>query len=151
MAEQDDLTLELARQGLAAVSPEEIPLLDALGPELLASADEPNRGDGALGFGGIEIVLASVVVAVAKAVVEVITDVAKKYAAEEGTGLIHRLVEFFRSRHDDAKDTPKPVLDPDELARAREVAHQRAVDLGVDEPKASVLADAIVGALALGG
>ena len=70
MAEQDDLTLELARQGLAAVSPEEIPLLDALGPELLASADEPNRGDGALGFGGIEIVLASVVVAVAKAVVE---------------------------------------------------------------------------------
>jgi hypothetical protein len=151
MAEQDDLTLELAREGLAAISPEELPLLDALGPELVASADEPNRGDGALGFGGIEIVLASVVVSVAKVVVDVIVEAAQKYAAEEGTGLVHRLVQFFRSRHDDAEATPKPVLDPAELARAREVAHQRAVDLGVDETKASVLADAIVGALALSG
>ena len=68
--------------------------------------------------------LASAVVAVAKVVVELVTEAAKKYAAEEGSSLIHRLVESLLSRHKGDQPAPKPVLDPDELVRAREVAHR---------------------------
>ena len=161
MDDQDDLALELAKQGLAAVGPEEIPLLDAVGPELVASADATAQSDGSLGFGLPDISLATVAIAAAKEVVVVLIECAKKYAVDEGTGFIGKLVAKLHAHGQDAKNhdgkdeagekVKAPILEPEDLQRARGVAYRRAVDAGLDPAKAGLLADAIVGALATPG
>jgi len=154
--DRDDLALELAKQGLTVLSPEEVPILEAVGPELVAAPDAAPRGDGSLGFGLPDVSLATVAVAAAKEVVVVLIECAKKYAVDEGTGLIGKLVAKLRLHGKDGKrveepseeKAKEPILEPEDLERARNVAYTRAVDSGLDDAKAGLLADAIVGALA---
>lgn len=62
----DELTLELARELVARADPEELPVLEAVGPALLADGTDPQpRSDGSLGFGIELIAIASVAVPVA--------------------------------------------------------------------------------------
>jgi hypothetical protein len=146
MDQLDELTLELSESVLLDVSPDEAPLVEAMGPELLAAADAGQGDDGSLGLGVEVTVLAVVAVAVAKAVVEVVRDI---LVDQTSSWLTKRLEERRRKKQGAAAPPPAALLSPDAAARVRTVALERAVTLGLDQPKAALLAESIAGALGL--
>ena len=149
MEDFDDATLALSALVLADVSPDDVPLLDAVGPELLVAADAGPGKDGALGFGGVDAVLAMVVITVSKHVLAYVGEVAKHFAVEQGGNWLKRLASALHKRRAGDATVAVPELSADELARVRAVAFTSACRLGVDESRAQLLADAMSGALGL--
>jgi hypothetical protein len=148
----DDLaeaTLALSTLVLADVSPDEVALVDAVGPELLEAADAGPGNDGALGFGGVETVFAMVVITVSKHVLTYLGEVVHDFAVDQGGNWLKRCVTAWqKKRAGDAVEAP--LLSADEVARVRDVAFNSARTFGVDENRARLLADAMGGALGLG-
>jgi hypothetical protein len=145
--ELDEATLALSALVLGEVSPEEVPLIDAIGPDLLQAAEAGPGSDGALGFGGLETVLAMVVIAVSKEVLQYVGDVVHAVAVEHGGSWIKRLVTALNNKRHGDEGAAVPLLSAEEVVRVREVAFTSAVNLGVDASQARVLADAMGGAL----
>ncbi len=148
MNARDDLTLELAREALAAVSPEELPLIDAVGPELLLAADSGKAGDGSLGFGVAEIAMSTAALIGSRVVVDfLVKEVAKSVVADEAAAMLRRIAKSIRGRRDPAPDDSdeQMVLTSEQIAQARGLAYARALAVGVDDVRAALLADAIAG------
>jgi hypothetical protein len=147
MDERDELTIELAKSALEVISPEEVPLLDAIGPDLLLGVGQAAHGDGALGFGGLDVMTSTTMALLSsKAVVKVLTEIAQKFAVDQGVGLLKRLVDRLKGGPAHAD----PIkLSEEELALTRTVALEQAVGAGVDPARAALIADAIVGRLAV--
>jgi hypothetical protein len=145
MDEVDELALALAQRSIDEVSPAERPVIDALGPDLLAAGGEPAR-DGALGFGVGEVALSVAAVGAAKAAAEVVVQILRAVAVEEGKGIVRWLIE--RLRGDSTAAPAGEALAASDLTRVRDVAFRHAAAIGVDEARAATLADAIVGSLA---
>lgn len=162
MSGADDLSFELARAMLVAASPEEVPVLDALGVDFVEASSRPSTGDGALGFDVGHLAMAVAASSVAVAAKDYLLEVAKKYAVDGGSSAIKALTKFLRGRRrstDDGNteaDSESGVadqtalrLDPEEVTEVRRRAYQHACGLGLSDAKASLLADALAGSLAL--
>ncbi|MBW3634525.1 MAG: hypothetical protein KY456_16020 [Chloroflexi bacterium] len=150
---RDEMTLELAKNALSAVSPEELPLIDSVGSELLCSVDAGGGDDGSLGFGGAEIVMSTAVLFVSRAVVDMLLDATKSVITEEASGFLRRLARFIRLRRaaPGGEVTERPALSREHIEQVRGLAYERAVAVGVDTTRASLLADAMAGSFSTAG
>jgi hypothetical protein len=138
--------LSLSKLVLAEISPAEIPLVDAIGPTLLA-ADGRQRKDGSLGMGIEAVALAVVVVPVCKTVVLWLFEQLTDQAAEQTGHWTRRLLDRLAGRRESDGAAQEDDLPPEAIRRIREVAYRRAVAAGVDEPRAGLIADAVAGAI----
>jgi hypothetical protein len=152
--ERDDLTLELARKAVTAVSPDELPLIDAVGPELLQAADSGKGSDGSLGFGVAEIAMSTAAMLASRVVVDfLVMEVAKGVIVDEASGWLRRAARSIGGRREAAEPAKvdPPVLEREQVAHARSLAYARAIAVGVDEARAALLADAIAGSFQVAG
>jgi hypothetical protein len=144
MDDADELALALAERSIEQVSPQERAAVDALGPQLLEAGVTPGK-DGALGFGVGEVALSVASIGAAKAAAEIVIQVLRGFAVDEGKSLLRQLIDRLRGRSSE----PAPsVLGSAELARVRDAAYRHATAIGVDDARAATLADAITGSLA---
>lgn len=140
-------SLALSELVLADLSPAELPLIEAIGPQLLAASG--SRRDGSLGMGVDEFTWAVAVLPVATSVVEWLMEQARDFAADEVGRRTKALLEWFRSQREIGRETaaPPPTLPLEAAQRVREVAYQKALAAGVEEARASLIAEAIAGVI----
>jgi hypothetical protein len=147
----DEVTLALSGLVLDQLEPSEAQLLDAVGPELLQSVDAGPGRDGSLGFGGLEIIFAFVVIKISREVLRRVLDVllegASKVAGDQLGDVMKQLLAALKSKRRGVTPEATVALSGDEVGRVREVAFSSAVKLGLDETRARLLADAMGGAL----
>jgi hypothetical protein len=139
----DELTIEFARELVARADPDEVAMLDAIAPAALSQGAElRERSDGSLGF-GIELVsLASIALPVAKAVGTFLLTLLSAGAVDAvSKGLTDQVRSWFK-RGADAEPLPAEVVD-----KARKVAFEHSITLGLEDSQATLLADAVAGAL----
>lgn len=150
--------LDLARPAVARVEPDELPLLEAT----VAAARRPwvrwraSRSEDMLGFGWDESIPAVSMAALgaAQAVLAYLGAQAGEALREEAStairdrlrGLLRRRALRRAARRASVLDTP---LAPEQLRQVRQIAVDKATALGLDRPRAELVADAIVGRLAV--
>ena len=138
-----DVTLGLSAELLQKVSPAELPLLDALGPELVT--ERPRASDGALGFGEAELSWVMAGVPVATVVGSLLLDAAKSAATDVLKEWSTEKLRQLRNR--DTKSAPQPAAATELIDTAGRRAFEHALLLGLSEERAALLADAVRGAL----
>ena len=146
---------DLSRDLVTQVAPQELPLFRANSEIFFRNPDElaVNRKakDDMLGFGdgGIIVLITPVVLMVTQQVVLFVIEQVKKSAQEQGSALIDESVKkmFKKFRPADGKK-PNP-LTADQLAQVRKVALKKAQELKLSDERARLLADALVGSLAI--
>jgi hypothetical protein len=153
-----DLLEELARTILEHSAPEELVIFEETAEEYFHDPDavlHPARRDEALGFGLDLALLTPYVLAVAAPVLSFLVQTVAAAAKEEATPRVRELVRrlFNRSagrNEQEGEDAPM-TLTPDQAREVRQVALARATDLGLPEEQARLLADSVVGGLAVAG
>jgi hypothetical protein len=146
---------DLSRDLVTQVAPQELPLFRANSEVFFRNPDElaVNRKakDDMLGFGdgGIIVLITPVVLMVTQQVVLFVIEQVKKSAQEQGSALIDESVKkmFKKFRPVDGKK-PNP-LTAEQLAQVRKVALKKAQELKLSDERARLLADALVGSLAI--
>jgi hypothetical protein len=154
----DELSFELTRAVLTQISPDEVPMVDALGLEFVEAASAPHGGDGALGFDveslSYAVAASSCAVLVKDYLIELAkaaaTELGKSLASEQGPSLVKAL-RRKRGAEKDKQPTSSVHLDPAEINEVRKRAFAHAQRIGMDEAKATLLADALAGSLAVTG
>ena len=150
-----ELAVDLARDVLGQVAPQELPLFDVTSEFYRRDPDavEAQAGsDDMLGFGA-EVITAMtpVVLSVAGAVVNVLLDQVRAAAKAESEGVVRGIVRrLFRSAgaHRDSDVEPSIALTAEQLGAVRRAALDQARALKLPDPDANLLADAMVGRLA---
>jgi hypothetical protein len=154
--------LALARPAVAAAGPAELPLLEATvaaapGDRILRAvrrtrrrkpAERANRSEDMLGFGWDESIPAVTMAALgaAQAVLVHLAAQAGDAVRDGAAAAISDRVKALLRRR--GRTTVATSLDADQLRRVRQVAVDKASELGLDRPRAELVADAIVGRLA---
>jgi hypothetical protein len=164
----EELIASVAREQVAQLAPQELPLFRA---QSAAYFEDPQKalqgdrsGDDMLSFGP-EVafaLLTPIILSVTSTVLSAVAEELGKTLGEESRGLVGDLVRrLFRRPPPGAQETggegqpggappPEvPVLTAAQLARVRQSAFERARQLDVPEVRASLLADSLVGSLAL--
>jgi hypothetical protein len=155
----NQLVADLARDIIAQTAPQEMPLFRANSEAYFKDPDKTLAGqkgkDEMLGFGSGEVVvlLTPIALTVVAEVVKFIVEEVKKSVKDESSSLISETVKkvFKKFRPEQKKDDKKtpPALTPEQLERVREIALQKARQLKLSEARAKLLADAVVGSLAV--
>jgi hypothetical protein len=154
-------TADLSYDVVAQIAPQELPLFRANREAFLRSRDRFQLGqtgqDEMLGFGAggtIELMTPAILVMTAE-VIRYLTEEIKKSAKEESASFIgetvKQLFKKFRTEQtktEPPKNAPAP-LDAAQLARVRQAALKKARLLKLSDARAKLLADAIVGMLAV--
>jgi len=164
---EQQLVADLARIVVAETSPQELPLFRAHSEAYFkdpASALKRQGGkDEMLGFGMGEAMtlLTPIALAVASEVVKFVLDEVGKSLKKEGADLIGDVIKRLfkrvrapgegRSGHDAKAQEAPPVLTPEQMAQIRRLAFDKARQLNVPETQAGLLADAVIGSLAVAG
>lgn len=152
------LVRDLARKLLRETAPEELPLLRAASERYFADPEgalrKRRQEQEVLGFGGEAVVALLTPIALTVA-----TDVLSHFATEFAKGAGSRgvvsiraaLRRLFRLGPADAGTATAevPPITPEQLLLVRRSAFDRAVALDLPESKANLLADALVGSLAI--
>ena len=152
------LIRELTRDVVGFLRPEELLLVDPLASAAAAGTRNGlragKRRDEALGVGLSEVVTLvtpAVVVAVTAAVNQAAGDTGR-LAAQRGERSVNRLLGRLFRRGNDAdhkKGTEVAEFTVEQMAAVHRLAFARARKLGLSEDKAILLADSLVGGLAL--
>jgi len=147
---------EVARDLLTQLAPQEKALFRSISesyfknPEKTLAENSPK--DEMLGFGAAEAVtlLTPVVLAVSGDVIKFLLAEAQKAMQSESTSLINETVKswFNKFRQKDDKKSPPP-LTPEQLEQVRKIAIKKAQQLKLSEKNTKLLAEAIVGSLAI--
>ena len=137
---------ELAELALERLAPEELAVLPETAEEYFRDPQSvlaPRRRDEAIGFGLDLALLTPYVLAVATPVLGVLGAIAQQTLEDSSARMIRRL--FRRG------DTPgdSPALTAIQAQQVRDVAIEHARTLGLDDGCAALLADSIVGGLAV--
>jgi hypothetical protein len=159
---EQEIIAEIAREQVAELAPDELPLFRPTSEAYFKDPDKtlkPQSGrDEVLGFGAQAALtfLTPIVLAVVTEVVTFLVAEIGKSLKEEGRVAVGQIVKglFKRFRGPDAPATPAPAiatLTPDQLAQVRKVAYDKARTLNLTEDRAALLADALVGSLAVSG
>jgi hypothetical protein len=149
--ETRELATELARQAIERTAPDELLTFDEIAEEYYADPDatlRQNSRDEPVGFGLELALLAPFALAVAEFVIgfvgDVLRDVAKDAATPAVSGALQRMMR--RSTPQPASEA-EPELSDDQRAQIFAAAKEQSTLLGLDENKATLLSNAIVGAL----
>ena len=156
-----DLIAELSLRVLSDVAPHEVPLFKATSAAHFARPEgSRHKGpkDEMLGFGLDFAMLTPAVLGVVTPVVHFlvaeVAETAKEEASQSVGQFVRRLLRRDKSADADAEaiaspspeDQP-PALSAEQVRRARQLALERAVQLGVPQETAALLADSIAGSL----
>ena len=156
------LTAELARDMLAELAPQELPLFQPISQAYFA---DPKRAaaagsgkDEMLGFGmtGAEALVTPALLAIVSQVVAFLFDQVKDTASKEGSALAVEWVRWVLGRAHPpmvatvvAATGVQAGLTAAQITRVRELVMKRAAELKVAPAKAELLADAVAGKLAV--
>jgi hypothetical protein len=153
---ENELVADLARLALEQAAPEELVLFPETAEEYFRDPQavlDPGRRDEALGFGLDIAMLTPYVLAVATPVIRFLVSTVAEAAGEEAKPLVTRIVRRLFRRSDSASEAASEVpapLSAEQARRVRELAYQRAKGLGLDDDRAALLADSVVGGLIVG-
>ncbi len=147
----------LAREVVAEVAPQELPLFTAISrvyardPERAVKANDSK--DEMLGFGVLAAapLLTPIVIAVAEFVLRFVGSELLRAAKNEGSGVIDSALHSLAVKVTGPAKTSPPTparLTPQQRSEIRAVAVQRALALRLAAPKAEQLADSLVATLA---
>ncbi len=145
--EHHELSVELARRALHRANPDELDLFDDLAAEYFAdprAALQPAHRDETLGFGLDLTLLTPYLLAVAGFVVPLLNDMLTDVAKQQGSALVGSWVGRLFRREPEAG----PVrLSVEQARHVQAVAFQQALRAGLDDGRARLVADSIVGAV----
>lgn len=154
-----EAVVELAREAVARSAPDELPLVEATAQAYFAAsrrAREARTPDDMLGFrlGEAAAIVTPVALTVAGQALRFVIEQAGSVFEEEVGGKLRSLVRrlFARLRRTPAGERAVSQLAPltsKQLGAVRDLAYSRAQELGIEERQAALMADAIVGGLAL--
>jgi hypothetical protein len=143
---------ELAALSLEDAAPEELVLFPEISEDYFRDPDgviKSQSRDEAVGFGLDIAMLTPFLLAVATPVVQFLVGVVEETAKEEAkmsvAGAVRRL--FRRDLGVAAKPDTRSALSTEQARRVRQIAYEQARGLGVDEERADLLADSLVGRL----
>ena len=148
---------ELARDLISQTAPQELPLFRANSEAFFTNPEKLLAGqkgkDEMLGFGVGEAVamMTPTVLAVTGEVVKFLMEELKKTAKDESTALVGETVKkmFKKFRPEEKKENSPAPLTPEQLAQVRELALKKARHLKLSDARCKLLADALVGSLAV--
>lgn len=156
---EDELAAELAREVVADTAPAELPLFRATSRAFFEDPDralQQRSKDEMLGF-GVETValLTPYALAIAKPVITLLMSELAKQVQERSADTVVTWVRRLLRRPDEdvteqGTEPEIPPLSAEQLSRVRRLALDKARELDLDEGKAALLADAMVGRLVLG-
>ena len=146
---------DLSRDVVMQVAPQELPLFRANQEAFFRNADELTANqtsrDDMLGFGQGEMLalMTPAVLLVTQQVVLFVMEQVKKSVQEQGATLIDESVKnmFKKFRREEGKQ-PSP-LTAEQLAQIRKIAVKKGQELKLSEERARLLADALIGSLAI--
>jgi len=155
------LASELAALSLEDAAPEELVLFPEVAEEYFRDPDGVLHAQGrdeAVGFGLDVAMLTPYALAVVVPVIKFLASVVEETAKEEvRTSLSERIRKLFRrdageKQVDEAEATAPPAfaLSQDQARKVRQTAFDQARGLGVDDARAGLLADSLVGRLVVG-
>lgn len=152
---QSQLIADITRDLVVQTAPQELPLFRATSeayfknPERIFSGQKGKDETLGFGVGAAVTFLTPFIFAIMTEVVEFIVEEVKKSAKEESSLLITDAVKnMFKKVRSEEKDAP-PALRHEQLARVRQVAFEKARSLKLSESQAGLLADSVVGTLAV--
>lgn len=149
-SERDDLTRELGRLAVHRAAPDELAIFDDLAVEYFAdpqAALRPPNRDETLGFGLDLTLLTPYVLAVIAYVLPLLNDMLSEAAKEQGSALIGSWLGHLIRRE------PRPAavgLSVEQARQVQAVAFEQARRAGLDDGRARLVADSIVGAVTVG-
>ena len=162
--DRQQLIVDAARDVVAAIAPQELPLVTPISSAYFANPEDTLRRrqskDKPLGFGvpgDVAQLVTPIALAVMTQVVSFLAQEISKSVKAEAPNVINDLVKslFSKFRRTEASataarpSTTQPALTPAQLAQVREIALQKARQLGLTASKAELLADSLVGGLAV--
>jgi hypothetical protein len=150
------LVADMARDLLSRLAPQEKALFKSISESYFKDPEktvaEQKAKDELLGFGAAEAVtlITPIVLAVSSDVLKFLFAEAQKAMQSESTTLINETVEswFGKFRQKEDKKAPPP-LTTEQLEQVRKIAVKKAKQLKLSEKNTKMLADAIVGSLAI--
>jgi hypothetical protein len=152
----NQLVAEVAKDLLSQVAPQEMPLFRSISSSYFNNPEkalnDQKAKDELLGFGAAEAVtlITPVLLAVSSDVIKFLFAEAQKAMKSESTSLINDTVKswFSGMRPKEEKKSP-PRLTPEQLEQVRTIAIKKAQQLKLSKENTKLLADAIVGSLAV--
>lgn len=164
-----NLVTELSRQVISEISPKEIPLFQATSEAYLKNPQKMLRSNSSkeemLGFGveQVALILTPVVLHVSTTVVKYVAEIAKDpieealqdKIEEELPGFFGRLTRFVRKLFGLSQPstaiviTEIPALTQEQLIHVQKLAFEKACQFNLPEDQATLLAESLVGRLAV--
>ncbi|MFC6082499.1 hypothetical protein [Sphaerisporangium aureirubrum] len=148
-----DLVRQVARDVVAVTAPEELPLVRPMADEFFRGGRGPARGkEDLLGFGvdTAVVLLTPVVLPVIAFVLDALGERLAEAAVDRGAEQARRVLRAVLRRGTAAElaaaGDPAPLTGA-QLDTVRATAYEKACQLGLEAPKADLLADAVRGAL----
>ncbi len=153
---QQHLTTDVARDVVAQVAPQELPLFRSISSEYLKDptsvTDKRSGRDEMLGFGLGDAApfLTPVILYVVTEVIKFLTEEVKKSLRKASSELIEEVVRgLFKKFNSPGKKTKQTTsLSPEQLIEVRRIALEKAGQLKVSDEQAKLLADSIAERLA---
>ena len=154
--EQTQIVVDVAREMVASVAPEELPLYrltsDAYARDPARAHRPPARSDDMLGFGeGVAAALAPVALVMAGEVVRFLGEELRKALREQSANAVSAAVKKLfgkLGRTTDSGGSSPPTLSARQLAEVRRRALEKARQFRLPQAQADQLADALVAQLA---
>jgi hypothetical protein len=152
--DDEQLVRELAQVVLEQTAPEELLLFDETATEYFADPQGvlAARGrDEPVGFGLDLAMVTPVVLAALTPVVQFLLSVATDAVKQEVRPVLVRWVRALLQKEQDPPeaDVPTPALTPHQAAHVRQLSRDRAMQLGMSQADAELLADSVVGGMAV--
>ena len=155
-AESDALVAALARATVEKAAPEELPLFRATSEAYFEDPQALEQSGGGkdemLGFGvdATMVLMTPVVLQVARDVIGFLGEQLRERVREQGEGAIDRVIARLVNRNG-GKGEAEPVeeLTQEQLEQVRALAIKKGRALKLSEERATLLADSLVGSLAL--
>jgi hypothetical protein len=154
-AESDALVAALARATVEKAAPEELPLFRATSEAYFEDPQALERSGGKdemLGFGvdAAMVLMTPVVLQVAKDVIGFLGEQLRERAREQGEGAIDRVIARLVKRNGgEGEAEPVEELTEEQLEQVRALAIKKGRALKLSDERATLLADSLVGSLAL--
>ena len=152
----NQLVAEVAKDLLSQIAPQEIPLFRSISTSYFINPEktlsDQKAKDELLGFGAAEAVtlITPVILAVSSDVIKFLFEEAQKAMKSESTGLINETVKsWFSKVHPKEDKKAPPPLTAEQLQLVRKIAERKAQQLKLSKEHTKLLADAIVGTLAV--
>lgn len=154
---ENQLIAELARDLISQTAPQELPLFRANSEAFFTNPEKLLAGqkgkDEMLGFGAGEAIamMTPAILAVTGEVVKFLAEEFKKTAKDESTAFVSETVKkmFKKFRPEEKKENSPAPLTPEQLNQVRELALKKARHLKLSDARCKLLADALVGSLAV--